>query len=302
MKHAAWLPALVLVLAGCPKGRGSTPDRDPRAPTPRAQSSSAPDASSDAGADASAPDVTASPPDAGLPPLGAPSYFDHMTFADGTEAFYTVPLGATEPRPILGGVHGAGDRADWSCSEWHATTGGFPFVVCPRGVPAGGGFHSWGSVEQIATRADRAVARIRELFGKHVAEGPLVYGGWSQGGTLAAHVLASRPDVYAAAVLVEVGHTALSAEAVLALSKRGGVARILVACSSGPCVTFSRDIMRRSPRAGVRVDEAFAGMRGHWFDEPMFRAIDAKLPWLVEGDARWTGLGGAIEARHRAAE
>jgi len=143
-----------------------------------------------------------------LEPLGG-DQLEHVTFEHGIEAWVAKPLGATGPRPVIVGVHGAGDRADWSCTEWAATTAGQVWVVCPRGVPSQwAGYHSWGSAEMIASRAELVLAHVRDRYGAYVSNAPLTYGGWSQGATLGSAVVASRPGQYGTANLVEAGFTA----------------------------------------------------------------------------------------------
>src|SRR6187402_2399597 len=50
-------------------------------------------------------------------------------------AVVSVPLGAREPRPVVLALHGNYDRPEWQCEVWRTITGGFPWVLCPRGVP-----------------------------------------------------------------------------------------------------------------------------------------------------------------------
>jgi hypothetical protein len=113
------------------------------------------------------------------PPLEGP-WIAELADEDGLRAWVALPLGARDRRPIVVGVHGAGDRADWSCSEWLATLGAHAFVVCPIGVPAQWkDTFSWSSAEMIASRSERAVAAVKARWPDHVADGPLAFGGWS---------------------------------------------------------------------------------------------------------------------------
>lgn len=208
----------------------------------------------------------------GLAPLdGEP--FEHVTFDGGVEAWIAKPLGATSPRPVIVGVHGAGDRADWSCTEWAATTAGQVWVVCPRGVPSPwAGFHSWGSAEMIASRADKVLAHVREKYGAYVANAPLTYGGWSQGATLASAAIALRPGEYGTAIMVEAGYTPLDEHAVMRDLAAGGVTKLVVSCSSLKCRDLSARLERvRSKRITMWKNDV--GLRGHWFDQPVFDSL-----------------------------
>ena len=249
---------------------------------------------------ASAAETASSKTPAPLPPAleGAP--VERLELEGGGHAFVALPVGARDKRAIVIGVHGAGDRADWSCSEWQAVTAGWAFVVCPQGVrhPADPNAFVWGSAESIAAQADRAVAALLARYGAWALDGPLIYGGWSQGATLAAQVIASRPGRYDRAVLVEVGHTPLDASQVAASLVAGGVKRVVVSCSSWKCRGFAKTFEAAATRRGLPVRVNDVGLRGHWFDEPVFRTLGPTLVWMVDDQPRFAGLGAAVDARY----
>ena len=246
-------------------------------------------------APAPAPEGDASAP---LPPLDGPP-LERLDLGGGEIVHVALPVGARDRRAVVVGVHGAGDRPDWSCVEWKAVTADWPFVVCPRGTahPQYPGTFVWGSGAQIASLADRAVAAVRARYGAWVDDGPLVYGGWSQGGTLAADVVAARPRLYDRVALVEVGHTPLDPTRVAAAFAQAGVKRAVVSCSSVPCRRFARGFDDAARRRALPVRLSDVGLRGHWFDEPVFRELGPKVGWLVDDGPRFVGMGAAIDAR-----
>jgi hypothetical protein len=126
----------------------------------------------------------------------------------------------------------------------------------------------------------------------------MIYGGWSQGATLASSVVRARPGMFDGVVLVEIGHTELDVDAVARDLRAGGVDRAIVSCSTLPCRAFASDARRAFARAGVGLRVTDVGLRGHWFDEPVFRVIGGAFPWLTEGDARWEGVARAVERRN----
>lgn len=198
---------------------------------------------------------------------------EHLDLDAGREAWIAKPLGASTPRPIVVGAHGARDKAEWSCAEWHATTRGEAWIVCPKGVPSKwAGAEAWGSAEQIAARADAAVAVLRDRYGSYVANGSRTYGGFSQGGTLASSVIVSRPGVYDTAVIVEAGYTPLDEHVVARDLVAGGVTRVIVSCSSVQCRDFSARLADRRPR-GLAMWTNDVGLRGHHFDQPVFDSL-----------------------------
>jgi predicted esterase len=242
--------------------------------------------------------ATASASEEKLPPLEAP-WIERMELPNGEIVWVAAPVGARDKRAIVVGVHGAGDHADWACSEWHAVVANWAFVVCPQGIrhPTDKTAFVWGSSEAIAAQADRAVAAVRAKYTQYVADGPLVYGGWSQGATLASEVIRSRPNVYDRAVLVEVGHTPLDASAVVNSFVTSGIRRAVVSCSSSKCRTFAQSFDAAAKRRGLKTERNDVGLRGHWFDEPVFRSLGPKVAWMVSDDPRYTGLAAAVDAR-----
>jgi hypothetical protein len=276
----------VSFLASCGQRAPSTQARDGGAVSPASSTSS--------------PSAVAPP--APLPPLDGVPWMTTLELEGGGFAYVAAPLGATSPRPVIVGVHGAGDHADWACSEWRATTRGGAFIVCPRGSKDARweGALVWGSAAQIARETRRALAALRARFGPHVAGGPAVYGAWSQGATLAGEAIAAAArdvtdagtsaPLFDRVVLVEGGYGGVNASAMAHAFAASGVRRALVTCASLVCRKLAADLRAAGPRAGIAVETADVGLRGHWFDAPVFEAIGAKLPWLVAGDPRWDGI------------
>ena len=234
-----------------------------------------------------------------LPPLVG-EWSQKIELSKGRQAYLTIPVGARDKRAVVVGVHGAGDRADWSCSEWQATTAGWAFVVCPQGVPhpTWPSTFVWGSAESIAAEADEAVAVLRSRYGDYLEDGPLIYAGWSQGATLASQVVASRPGVYDRAVLVEVGHTPLDAAAVTTNLEKGGVRRAVVSCSSVKCRTWAKEFQRAADRQSLPVRVNDVGNRGHFFDDRVVSTLGPLFAWMVDDQPRFAGLGAAVDARY----
>jgi pimeloyl-ACP methyl ester carboxylesterase len=214
----------------------------------------------------------------------------------GRAVFVTRPQGATGPRPIVLAVHGAEDRADWACSEWRATTAGFAWVLCPQGDPLRSAY-AWPSANAIAKQAFEARDALRDRYGSYVAPGPLLYGGFSQGASLASSVVAAHPGEFGPVIMVEAGHTPLSAPSVVFGLKKGGVARAMISCSTDGCATFSSELVRASKRASFDLFTNDAGRRGHVFDGEVMRSLGETLVKLVAGDSRYDGFAEAVSAR-----
>ena len=161
------------------------------------------------------PDAALSTPDtsASLPPLPG-DWITRWSLPSGSVVYVTRPQGATGPRPVILAAHGAEDRPDWACSEWRATVGGFAWVLCPQGVPLRTGY-AWPSAEAIAKQGFEARDALRAHYPAYVADGPMLLAGFSQGATLASAVVAAHPGDFDRVVMVEAGHTPISADGVI---------------------------------------------------------------------------------------
>ncbi len=224
-----------------------------------------------------------------LAPLEGPA-LQTWTLGD-TEASVVIPVGAREKRPVLVGVHGARDRPEWACEKWRATTAGAAFVVCPKGVAWKRNRNlTWGPPAVLAERAERALTALRERYPTYVAEGPVVYAGFSLGGTLAPAVVAERPQVYDTAILVEAGHTRLDAKIAVGRLKRAGVSRVIVSCATRRCLALAKRMKAAwGDEPGFSFGDGGIG-RGHLFDDRMTKTLARALGDAVATDPRWTGI------------
>lgn len=234
---------------------------------------------------ASSATATFDPPEAGLAPL-MPDGGWFQTFTDdaGVPTYVAVPTGATTPRPIIVGLHGAQDRPDWACSEWFGAAGGRAFVVCPRGTPLLGAW-AWSSVDQLAKKSEEALAIARAHFGPWIAEGRALYGGWSQAATLGALVLAKRPDLFDAGVFVELGHTPLDPRGVAASVRASRARGVAIVCATASCEAWCD---RAKPTmTGFLFECETAGHRGHTFDGVVAQHVWNAITFVERGDPRW---------------
>src|SRR5882724_562183 len=127
----------------------------------------APDSSGDA-AIATSPDTGTSQ----LSPLEASAEVAPLEVPGFRTAFISIPIGATEARPVVLALHGNFDRPEWQCEVWHAAMKGHPFVVCPRGIPRGDAPPSldrwtYGKGVDVHREIEAALTALRERFGDH---------------------------------------------------------------------------------------------------------------------------------------
>ena len=213
------------------------------------------------------------------------AWMETVTLDDGTEASVTLPLGATEPRPIVVGVHGSGDRPEWSCGEWRGVVDSYAFVVCPHGTPSGNAF-VWKSSDQVEKRVMAALAAARAKYGLYVMDGPAIYAGFSQGAHMAAAVVKRHPDVFTLIALDEGGYWQTGGD-FAATFARGGGKRALLMCSTPGCQTNFTQSQQLLQKSGVDVRVADLGPFGHTINNDVIAAIKPQWKWLVRDDPRW---------------
>jgi hypothetical protein len=204
----------------------------------------------------------------------------------GRAAFVSVPLGATEPRPVMVGMHGAGDRPEWACGGYRAATDAFPFIICPRGLPDGPEKFNSPGAARILEDVTSALVSLRTRFGPYVADGPLLYAGFSLGAIHGAEVVASHGDLFPVALLIEGGYTQITFQLASRYAKSGGK-RILLGCGQPGCPSSFSAAERALRGAGIDEKLLDAKTGRHNLDGPMMQALHDAWPWLVAGDPRW---------------
>ena len=239
--------------------------------------------------DAPAPSLTASR-DGGnrLAPLTDAVWLERFTLPDDHVAFVSVPLGATEPRPLMVGMHGAGDRPEWACGGYRAATEAFPFIICPRGVSEGPSSQKYVTptaawIEQDVTAAIKA---LRARFGGYVADGPLLYAGFSLGASRGARVIAGRAATFPVALLIEGAYAELTPELCRQYAAGGG-RRVMLGCGQAGCKARFAGAERALRAAGIDVKILDAQTGRHNLDGAMMRELHDAWPWLVSDDPRW---------------
>lgn len=237
---------------------------------------------------------TAGPTRAGEPralaPLTDAAWLESLPMPAGHAVFVSVPLGATGPRPVMVGMHGAGDRPEWACGGYRGATHAYPFILCPRGVPQGPDKFATPSAARVEQDITDALAALRARFGAYVAEGPLLYAGFSLGAIHGVKVLTDEAATFPVALLIEGGYAELTPAAARAYRAHGGQ-RVLLGCGQADCARRFRNAESALSSAGVEVKVLDARTGRHNLDGAMIDALKDAWPWLVAGDPRWEGYG-----------
>jgi hypothetical protein len=231
---------------------------------------------------ASAAPSTASNLGRDLPPLGGERLV-RLPLEGFGDAAVSVPLGATSPRDVVVGVHGRNDRPEWACGEWRGVTDARPFILCPHGVPVdappGRGL-AFAGAERTRREIDAGLVALRARFGAYVADGPMIYAGFSLGALLGVAIVAEAPARFPIAVLGEGGQEQWTPERVASFAKGGGQ-RVLFVCSTGACEVQSTRPLAALERAGVQTKLVSAGRIGHLVDDRVVVAARAAWPWVT---------------------
>ena len=226
-----------------------------------------------------------------LPPLVAPGRFVALDVPNFRAATVAVPLGATSRRPIMVALHGNFDRPEWQCEVWHEITGGFPFILCPRGIPrddAPKADDRWtyGALKKTQDELFAGLEALRQRFPEHVAQGPVLFTGFSLGAIYGARMIREHAQTFPRAVLTEGGYENWSAALARGYAKAGGE-RVLIACGQTACKHTGKRVAALFEREKVGARVAFGGNIGHTYDGKVADAIAAEWTWLLEGDPRW---------------
>jgi predicted esterase len=211
-----------------------------------------------------------------LPPLQAP-WLERLGEGDQSTVV-TTPVGATSARPLVLGVHGAGDRPEWSCGGWRLASQVSAFVACPRGAPHGSSRFAWSSSRQLGQRVEVAIELTRARFGPYVDSGPMIYAGFSQGATLAEPLLREHAARFPIAILAEGGYQIANSRSFARAYREGGGRRVVLVCGTPACYRSARSAQKVLSNAGLDALVVGDEKAGHNLNERMQHALQEAWP------------------------
>ena len=206
-----------------------------------------------------------------LPALRA-SWLEHLETREGA-AVVTPPVGSIAASGLIVAVHGAGDRAEWSCGGWRLASQSSAFVVCPQGRPLSSETFAWASSSELERRVDAAIDTARARYGEYVAAGPMIYAGFSQGATLAEPLLLHQAARFPIAILAEGGYGTLRNPGFGPAFRRAGGRRLVLVCGTPGCFENARRARKPLERAGLQVLVLGDEKAGHNLNERMQHAL-----------------------------
>lgn len=218
-----------------------------------------------------------------LPALQAQSWLIDLDVPGYGAAKLAVPLGATEPRPIVIALHGAADRPEWACGSWRGIAGPRPFVLCPRGVartdfPAPDTRYSFGNAADVALELRAGLAALKKKFGSHVAPGSVVFAGFDLGADRVAEISQQEPTFFARLVMVGASAEVWPTPEAALFGRRGGE-RVLFA--GGPATrTADEQKAMLTRRSDADAKAIFLGDHPPVMDGATCALLKASWPWL----------------------
>jgi hypothetical protein len=232
-------------------------------------------------------DAAAARPRSALPALQA-EWLVSLPVEGFRDARVTTPQGATEPRPVVVALHGAGDRPEWACGGWRLVADAYAFVLCPTGEPGGGqGGFMWGDDAAVEREVNASLQALRREFGEYVAPGCALLAGFSQGAIRMVPILARGGDFCPQAVLCEGAYDGIGKNFARAFFSAGG-RRLLLGCSQPYCAKVFREREIPLRAAGIDVRTVYSGERTHNLNGEMVKTLREAWPWLVRDDERWS--------------
>ena len=274
---------LLALTLGCQRAELQAPPAKPSALDSGEAPRSSPSHSSPAPARTAALDVQK------LQPLRDARWLEALDLGDGDSAVVSVPLGATEPRPLVVAVHGAHDRPEWACGGWRLGFAVYPFIVCPRGTPVGGDKYAWSNSAAIERTVLKSVAKVRERFADYVAAPPHAYAGFSQGAIFAEPILLRHAAVFPTAILAEGGYPIVRSQRFAKAFRAVGGATVVIVCGSPGCRDTAQSAAPVLEAAGLRVFRSGDVRSGHNLNRLMQEALLRDFRSWFEGDPAWAG-------------
>lgn len=216
-------------------------------------------------------------------------------------AIVSLPRAASSRRPLLVASHGAGDRAEPHCQLWRRITDAHAFVLCPQGrrtderVPHVHAGYYYPDHFALDRELRAAVSALRERYPELLDADRAVYTGFSQGAIHGAGIIVLHPEMFPRAALVEGGNGFFNEWSPYAARKyqAGGGERVLFACGSPACVRTADNCAAYLRQVGVEQRVVHAPGAGHSYGRLMEAQLQASFAWLIAGDSRWEGSGGA---------
>jgi hypothetical protein len=185
------------------------------------------------------------------------------------------------------GLHGAGDRAEWSCGEWRGVTDAFSFVFCPHGNAS---HLYWDTPQTARAQIAEGHAYVATAFAPYFqASGPpAILAAFSAGTSMAVSLVRAGLLQPEALVLVEGAYDAVADDGFAEMLERRHVRRILLVCTTrGVCPRTYLGALPRVKKRNVEARVNLASEREHGMYPEVISSIKKDWPWLVRDLEGW---------------
>lgn len=218
-------------------------------------------------------------------------FFEALPVPGHPDAWMSLPTGATNKRPVVVVIHGAGDRPDWQCGGWRRATRELAFVVCPRGAYAPGDStkddqrytHRGGSA--LLAYIDASLDALEVRYPDYADTRAPVLAGFSLGASEILALAVQAPARFPRIALVE-GAMSGWTDARIDAYRDGGGQRVLYGAGQRVNEAAAKATAKRLIARGLDARVVYAPVN-HTFDPPLEDAIQGELDWFVEGEPRW---------------
>jgi predicted esterase len=231
----------------------------------------------------------AATPMAPLPAL--PGFFEALPVPGHPDAWMSLPTGATDKRPVVVVIHGAGDRPDWQCGGWRRATRELAFIVCPRGSYApldstkGDARYTHRGGAVLLAYIDASLAAVEARYPDYADTSTPILAGFSLGASEILALAVQAPARFPRIALIEGGTGGWTDERIDAY-RAGGGQRVLYGAGQRANESTGRAAVKRLLARGLDARVVYAPV-DHTFDPPLEDAVRDELAWFVAGDPRW---------------
>jgi predicted esterase len=188
-------------------------------------------------------------------------------------------------KPLAIATHGAGGGPEWPCDAWARRLAGERIVLCPRGKAISQrenyGFY-YPDHRALEAELLAAVAASKAALGARLADGPVLYTGYSQGAAMGSLALADHGGDYPYLILTEGGFKEWSAQSARRFKQSGGQ-RVLFVCGGRGCRDQALKSARILDAAGIGTRVEYVAHGGHTDDGAVGERLDATFRWALEG-------------------
>ena len=226
-----------------------------------------------------------------LDAIAEQTMFIPLPIAEHPDAILGLPAPGDERRPVVVAIHGLGGRPGPICRAWRTITQARAFVLCLRGdydpskSSAGDPRYTHPGGAALEGHVEAGLDALRRSDARADVDRPLLVG-FSLGASEVAMLAQAHPRRYPRIAILEGGVDAW-VDATIQPFAAGGGLRVLFGCGSDWCVPSARGASARIVGAGI-ASRLVVRAVGHTHAPALLAAVTDELPWLTDGDVRWS--------------